>query len=55
MDNPQRLKLSNEVSMMVIKNDFPINGSTTIKITMKNNQPEAVEIKNSNKKGETTK
>lgn len=45
MDNAQRLKLSNEVSMKVLKNDFPINGKTVITINMKNNQPVSVEVK----------
>ena len=46
MDNIQKLKLSNEVSMKVLKNDFPINGVTTIKITMENNQPIEITVKN---------
>lgn len=50
MDNIARLKLGNEISMKVIKNEFPINGKTTITITMKNNKPETVEVKNTNAK-----
>lgn len=54
MDNIQKLKLSNEVSMKVLKNDFPINGVTTVKITMVNNQVDSIEVKNTKKntKGE---
>ena len=50
MDNVQRLKLSNDIGIRILKNDFPINGTTTIKITMTNNQPVSVEVKNSNRK-----
>ena len=50
MDNIEKLKLANVVSMKVLKNDFPINGKTTVVITMKNNKPEAIDIKNSNAK-----
>lgn len=46
MDNIQRLKLSNEVSMKVMKNDFPINGKTIITIKMDDNQPSSIEVKN---------
>lgn len=54
MDNVQKLKLSNEVSMKVLKNDFPINGVTTIKINMVNNQVDSIDVKNTKKnmKGE---
>lgn len=54
MDNIQKLKLSNEVSMKVLKNDFPINGVTTIKINMVNNQVDSIDVKNTKKnmKGE---
>lgn len=50
MDNIQKLKLSNEVSMKVLKNDFPINGLTTIKINMVNNQVDSIEVRNTNKR-----
>lgn len=50
MDNIQKLKLSNEVSMKVLKNDFPINGVTTIKINMVNNQVDSIEVRNTNKR-----
>lgn len=50
MDNVQKLKLSNEVSMKVIKNDFPVNGLTTIKINMVNNQVDSIEVRNTNKR-----
>lgn len=46
MDNIQKLKLSNEVSMKVLKNDFPVNGVTTIKINMVNNQVDSIEVRN---------
>lgn len=46
MDNIQRLKLSNEVSMKVMKNDFPINGKVVVTIMMDNNQPSSIEVKN---------
>ena len=48
MDNVTRLKLSNTVAMKVIKNDeYPVNGTTTITITMTNSQPTDVAISNS--------
>lgn len=50
MDNVEKLKLANVVSMKVLKNDFPINGKTTVTITMKNNKPEAIDLKNTNMK-----
>ena len=47
MDNVTRLKLSNTVAMKVIKNDdYPVNGTTTITITMTNSQPTEVAISN---------
>jgi len=54
MDKIQVLKLSNEISMRVMKNDFPINGVTTIKINMVNNQVDSIDVKNTKKivKGE---
>lgn len=50
MDNIERLKLSNEVSMKVMKNDFPINGKTVITIIMDNNQPSYIDVKNLKKR-----
>ena len=50
MDKVQTLKLSNEVSMRVLKNNFPINGVTTIKINMVNNQVDSIEVRNTNKR-----
>lgn len=50
MDKIQQLKLSNEVSMKIVKNDFPINGVTTIKINMVNNQVDSIEVKNTNRR-----
>lgn len=50
MDKIQQLKLSNEVSMKIIKNDFPINGITTIRINMVNNQVDSIEVKNTNRR-----
>ena len=49
MDKVQQLKLSNEVSMKVLKNDFPVNGLTTIKIYMVNNQVDSIEVRNTKK------
>jgi len=50
MDKIQQLKLSNEVSMKIVKNDFPINGITTIRINMVNNQVDSIEVKNTNRR-----
>lgn len=50
MDKIQQLKLSNEVSMKIVKNDFPINGVTTIRINMVNNQVDSIEVKNTNRR-----
>ena len=50
MDNVERLKLSNEVSMKVLKNDFPINGKTSIVITIVDNQPATIEVRNTKAK-----
>lgn len=51
MDNVERLKLSNSVAMKVIKNnEYPINGTTTIKITMVNGCATDVTLTNSTKK-----
>lgn len=50
MDKVQQLKLSNEVGMKIIKNDFPINGVTTIRINMVNNQVDSIEVKNTNRR-----
>ena len=46
MDNVQLLKLSNEVSMKLMRNEFPLNGRTVITVNMKNNQPASVDVKN---------
>ena len=45
MDKVQTLKLSNEVSMRILKNDFPVNGKVNITILMENNQPAYIEVK----------
>lgn len=51
MDNVERLKLSNTVAMKVIKNDeYPVNGTTTIKITMVNGHATDITLANSKKK-----
>lgn len=52
MDNIQQLKLSNQVSMMVMKHDFPINGKAVITIEFKNNQPTSLDVKNVKSKKE---
>ena len=50
MDTVQKLKLSNEVGMKIINNSFPINGVTTIRINMVNNQVDSIEVKNTNRR-----
>ena len=50
MDRIEQLKLSNEVSMKVLNNDFPINGKAVITINMKNNKAESIEVKNTSSK-----
>lgn len=54
MDKVDKLKLSNNVSMAVLKNEFPVNGKTTITVNMEDGKVASVEVKNSNsrKKGE---
>ena len=55
MDKVDKLKLSNNVSMAVLKNEFPVNGKTTISIIVEDNKVAKVEIRNTNsskKKGE---
>lgn len=46
MDRVEKLKLSNEVSMKVLKNDFPVNGKVVVTIFIDNNQPSSIEVKN---------
>lgn len=52
MNNAELLKLSNLVAMKVIKNDFPINGSTVIKMIIEDNQVKSIEVKNTKQKGD---
>lgn len=55
MDRAQKLKLSNTVSMMILKHDFPNTGKVNVSIDMVGGQPDSVDIKNVSsrtKKGE---
>ena len=52
MDRVKRLKLSNDVSMKILKNDYPINGKVTITIVMENNEAKSIEVKNTKKRSE---
>lgn len=54
MDKIDKLKLSNNVSMSVLKNEFPVNGKFVITISIEDGKVSNVELKNSNsrKRGE---